>query len=367
MKKQHGADPIQLLRSFLVAVLLGAALTLSVMAGFAAAQEGRVIERIPPEPTPVSLGSNPNGLYYTTLPISYARVITNDVPVYADPISATLGLITPTRSLGTGFLWVSLAETEPISYNGRAWYKINEGEYVQAEHLKLVPSSTFHGIEFARHPEFPVGWIVRKTPVLPWPGAPVTADTPHLTRYTVVTIYETNPSGEWGWRRIGEDQWVNLYDVGAVLPSPRPAVFPPGNKWIEVNLFEQTFAAYDEQDDLVYGTLISSGLWGDGWHTPTGTFYIHSKIKTDKMRGGGKADYYFIEDVQMTMPFHQMYAFHAAYWHDDFGRRKSHGCVNMSPQDAQWLFNWSTPVITPGKERIKANDDNPGTWVWIHD
>ena len=44
---------------------------------------------------------------------------------------------------------------------------------------------------------------------------------------------------------------------------------------------------------------------------------------------------------------HTGVAFHGTYWHDGYGFRKSHGCVNLSPKDSAWLYNWAkvgTPV-----------------------
>jgi lipoprotein-anchoring transpeptidase ErfK/SrfK len=72
------------------------------------------------------------------------------------------------------------------------------------------------------------------------------------------------------------------------------------------------------------------------------------------MEGGTPGDdYYYIEDVTHTMYFDGEMSLHAAYWHDDFGRPKSHGCVNLAPRAAEWLFFWS--------------EDAPNDlWVWSH-
>jgi len=134
-----------------------------------------------------------------------------------------------------------------------------------------------------------------------------------------------------------------------------------------VNLFDQTMAVYDEHDRMVYATLVSSGRQLDGWRTPTGIFRIYKKEQIGQMYGGGLADRYLLEDVTANMYFYEGYALHAAYWHDDFGRYKSHGCINMTPTDAKWLYNWSTPVASPLANVTRASADNLGTWVWIYD
>jgi lipoprotein-anchoring transpeptidase ErfK/SrfK len=112
-------------------------------------------------------------------------------------------------------------------------------------------------------------------------------------------------------------------------------------KWIAVNLFEQTMAVYEGQR-MIYASLVSSGL--GAWPTRPGTFQIYSKLPETKMSGAyarDKSDFYYLEDVPWTMYFDQSIALHGAYWHDGYGFRKSHGCVNLSPADSVWLYNWA--------------------------
>ena len=100
---------------------------------------------------------------------------------------------------------------------------------------------------------------------------------------------------------------------------------------------------------MVYATLVSSGL--RGWDTPPGLFRVWFKIKSGKMSGGyNRPDYYFLEDVLWTMYFNRDIALHTAYWHDGFGYRHSHGCVNLAALDARWLFDWALEDL----------------WVWVH-
>jgi len=79
----------------------------------------------------------------------------------------------------------------------------------------------------------------------------------------------------------------------------------------------------------------------------------------------GFEDYYFLEDVPWSMYFSSAYALHGAYWHDRFGIRHSHGCVNISLTDAKWLFEWTTPE--PKSDWTRATEENTGTWIWVHD
>lgn len=150
--------------------------------------------------------------------------------------------------------------------------------------------------------------------------------------------------------------------ISVVKPSARPEGVGPTDKWIDLSLFEQTLAAY-EGDRIVYATLLSSGL--PGWNTNEGLFRIWLKARTTDMSGrSGFPDYYSLEDVPWTMYFDRDIALHAAYWHDGFGFQHSHGCVNLPPQDARWLFDWARPTGETGW--ILPTDENPGTVVWVH-
>ncbi len=78
----------------------------------------------------------------------------------------------------------------------------------------------------------------------------------------------------------------------------------------------------------------------------------------------GYPDAYFLEKVPWSMYFDKDVALHGAYWHDKFGTRRSHGCVNLSPADAHWLFDWTAP--TSRSNWTLSTLESPGTWVWVH-
>lgn len=350
-----------LVRSVVLPVFLGLVMAMTVVAGLALAKEGNVDIPVPAA-EPFEAGQ-PDKVQ-ATLEISYARVVTDHAPVYASPTDVEMK-IAPTRLITPGFIYLTLESQQPISYNNQLWYQINPEEYVPAEYVRLEAPSEFHGIWLPEHPERPFGWIVRNTPLLSAPGAEPTDSTVYLPRYEQVTIYETIRLGDdEGWHRIGPEQWVELYDVGAVWLSKRPDEIGPDERWIEVDLYEQTLAAY-EGERMIFATLVSTGL--PSFPTVEALTRIKSKVQDAKMSGGGRIDYYYIENVQATMYFTQSYALHAAYWHDGFGKFKSHGCVNMSPTDAAWLFDWTTPVASPFENKTKASTENLGTWVWVHE
>ncbi len=298
----------------------------------------------------------------TILPFTYAFVVTNNVPVYAHPSHAAAGE-SPVRSLGAGYLWVSLANAKAVHQDGWAWYQINKNEYVRADQLAIYRPSAFQGVTLPAHPNQPFAWLVYSVQVSKAPGEAPAKDAPLLSRYTLATIYEKQTAGDWIWYRVGENQWIEQRKLGVVRPVSRPEGVGSTDKWIDVNLYEQTLAAY-EGDRMVYATLVSSGL--PQWATRQGLFRVWAKAKLAKMSGrNGYPDYYYLEDVPWQMYFSESFALHGAYWHDRFGFPHSHGCVNLSPADAQWLFDWTTPAATTAW--TKATPENPGTWVWVHE
>jgi LysM repeat protein len=117
-------------------------------------------------------------------------------------------------------------------------------------------------------------------------------------------------------------------------PAPAPAPSGASGKWIDVNLTTQTVTAFEGQTP-VFTALASTGTW----RTPTvvGTFSIYVKYTSTRMRGPG----YDLPNVPYTMYFYRGYGLHGTYWHNNFGTPMSHGCVNLSTPNAQWLFNWA--------------------------
>lgn len=122
----------------------------------------------------------------------------------------------------------------------------------------------------------------------------------------------------------------------------KPPAGPVSGRWIDIDISAQRLTAY-QGNTPVFSTLVSTGLP----RTPTviGRFKVYTKLRSTRMRGPG----YDLPGVPYTMYFYKGYGIHGTYWHNNFGRPMSHGCVNMRTQDAAWLFSWAsvgTPVVT---------------------
>jgi LysM repeat protein len=136
----------------------------------------------------------------------------------------------------------------------------------------------------------------------------------------------------------------------ASTPASRPVnVIPMGKlgpKWIDVDISTQTMTAFEGQTP-VFVSKVSTGL--ARYPTVEGTYRVYAKYRAQDMRGGTGADYYFLPNVPYVMYFYSAYALHGAYWHSNFGQPMSHGCVNLPPDAARWVYEWApigTLVIT---------------------
>lgn len=163
------------------------------------------------------------------------------------------------------------------------------------------------------------------------------------------------------WTLIAEANGIiNANDVEAgtalVIPGADPSISngniissvrsiaenlpDPGAHWgtgreIVVDLSTQMTYAY-ENGNLVFSSLVSTGLPA----TPTvqGEYAIWHRTPAQRMTGPG----YDLPNVQWVMYFYQGYGFHGTYWHNNFGNPMSHGCVNMTNADAEWLYNFGS-------------------------
>lgn len=127
-------------------------------------------------------------------------------------------------------------------------------------------------------------------------------------------------------------------------PSTSPTA-ATGEKWIDVNLSKKTVTAY-VGDTPVWGPVsIVDGKAGYG--TVQGSFKIYMRLDKQDMTNGntvaqGDPRYYYTKDVPWVQYFHGGYAFHGAPWRSSFGYSGSHGCINMRPSDAKWLYDWAS-------------------------
>jgi lipoprotein-anchoring transpeptidase ErfK/SrfK len=238
------------------------------------------------------------------------------------------------REMPPGFTFVTTQGSEGD------YTRINPDEWVATSFLAPVWPSTFSGALFDQPLEYPMGWLLRHVVPSTSPGLEPPDDGTPMMRYSRVSLFAHEMVDGWRWYQIGPSQWIEQTNVAKVIPVARPADVDT-ERWVSVDLYEQVAIAY-EGDEAVFATLVSSGL--ADWPTNEGLFHVYYRNPRAPMSGANaQPDFYDLEEVPWTMYFDGDIALHGAYWHDGFGYRRSHGCVNLSIADAHWLYAWAAP------------------------
>jgi lipoprotein-anchoring transpeptidase ErfK/SrfK len=152
---------------------------------------------------------------------------------------------------------------------------------------------------------------------------------------TITPEATSTPSGSLVMDIVENTPEPTAQPTNANAPQPQDPPVGNGERWIEVNLTEQRVYAW-EGTTLMNSFLASTGTWAHP--TVTGTFSIWNKTRIQDMSGPG----YYLPDVPYVMYFYKDYGIHGTYWHNNFGTPMSHGCVNLTIPDAEWLYNWAS-------------------------
>jgi hypothetical protein len=279
--------------------------------------------------------------------VRYGLVPERNAPVYAsldDAMNARRK--NAVKKLDSSFTYISYTHEEVI--DGKRFYMIGQDQWMTANDVSRIGAvPLFQGLTFNQTPFNAFGWVLsylNNGPVetKSTPGYEADDYTGHtLQNHEIVQVYDAVQVGDIEWYMVGPDEWLPQKVVARVIPNRTPPEGVTGNRWIEVNLFEQTIAVYD-QGELVFATLVASGL--DPFWTRPGLFQVYQKHETTPMRGSFEADRsdaYYLQDVPWTMYFDQARALHGAYWRANLGFTQSHGCVNLSVGDSRWIFDWA--------------------------
>jgi L,D-transpeptidase-like protein len=219
-----------------------------------------------------------------------------------------------------------------------------------ADKLAREVGSAFHGASL-RELGLPAAFV-RRDGVRDWKiqGEALVRGEPLAYRQLVPLSGQVQEVGGERVVETRDGRWLRSRDLKiAVKPRQLPPYAEEGQHWIDVSINHQILVLW-EGEQPVYATLVSTGKDGLGdpettMSTPLGTFTIQQKHVTHTMDSREADTEYELRDVPWVMYFKGGYALHGAYWHDDFGRERSHGCVNLSPIDARYVFEWSLPDV----------------------
>jgi hypothetical protein len=238
------------------------------------------------------------------------------------------------------------------------------GRELAMKELRPAKPSRFAGVHLPDGGKLDFGWVVKE-------GAPVYAEPDVTSKVTGRRSHYARPTlqsldGPQGFYRIAEG-WM----ADSELRVPHKSSPPPGvaadEAWLDVELASQTLVAY-VGDKPVFATLVATGVGAEGtpFATPRGIHRIRGKLLAttmDNLEHTGVVPYSY-EEVPFTQYIGRV-ALHGAFWHDQFGAPRSHGCINLSPTDAEWVFAFTKPALGAGESQAAATEKKPGTVVRV--
>lgn len=247
----------------------------------------------------------------------------------------------------------------------RRFFRTVRGAYVRADSLSPNEPPTHRGVVLGGTWQLPVAFAyrggVRRLRRNPENGALREAGV--VERHTPMIVTEEIVHRRRGYVVAGDGAIVRTSALRIARQLERPPGVRADDRWIHVSLPDQMLVAY-EGDAPVFATAVSTGR--ETFETPVGLFRVQSKhVSTTMDDLTSEDEAYLIEDVPWTMYFEGNFALHGAFWHSSFGRVRSHGCVNLAPADARWLFQWSTPNLPASWHGVFATRRKPGTFVYV--
>jgi lipoprotein-anchoring transpeptidase ErfK/SrfK len=218
-------------------------------------------------------------------------------------------------------------------------------------------------------PPSEIAWV--STPhatVFTSPGGRVKRGT-SLAALTRVAVLERQDRQREPWLRIGDGEWLRGRDATWPVIRPPPAEAEIDERWLDVDLTRQVVTAYRGAQAL-FAMPVSTGRGPIGTElaTPPGVRRIWIKLATsdmDNLEALEAERIYAIQSVPWVMYFDRGYGLHGTFWHRAFGHVQSHGCVNLTPADAERLFAWTSPRLPTGWSAVLPTSYERGTLVRV--
>lgn len=276
----------------------------------------------------------------------------------------------------------TVAWAREVDIDGRTYLVTHDLALVPKDRVKPYPRSDFHGVDLNADAQLPLAFF-RKTDRPKYRRAAdgsfeKTGETwPRLT-WVALTGEEAKVDKQTFLATKEPGVWVLASEAAVARKSEPPAIvrrMKSGRRtWMDISVLGGTMVAY-EGDTPVFATMISPGRGGipergkdplSTASTPTGTFRVDGKFVTATMVSSTN-DLLVHTEVQYVQNFHGPHALHAAYWHDAWGEKKSGGCVNLSPTDAQKMFAWTEPTVPKDWYGMRSLPEfGPATVVVVH-
>jgi hypothetical protein len=287
--------------------------------------------------------------------------------------SPVIGTLTDGPRAGDFSRHNGISFVDSLLWEGRRYNVAVDLRLMPADRFRPITGSDFHGFRIPEDatPPFAIVKSKKAKRLRDEGGRFVAGDRLEWRSIVSVTGKKRVRGGRY-YDEIEGGGWVADDEVSRVeLARKMPGWANDGEKWIDINVTRQVLVAY-EGIKPVYATLVSTGEAGlddpaTTKATKRGVFRIHKKYVTATMDSREVGEEFELRDVPYVQYFTEGYALHAAYWHDVFGQPKSHGCINLAPEDARRLFFWTGPDVPPGWHAASAGTNGKGgTVVFVH-
>lgn len=272
-------------------------------------------------------------------------------------------------ALGAGFGVVISGSTR---FEGMTFTRTRRGLFILQQDLRSVTGSDFAGVHFSqprqntqddneRADTFLVAWAKRDQVRVSERAGGRT-----LRRAGGRTVFHVSDLRR-HWVETREGEFIRRSDLHIAERVDRPEELAAEASWVDIDVSSQVLVAYSG-DEPIFATLISSGRAGRNHATPHGLFRIWVKLAfsdMDNLESEWASQNYAIERVPWVQYFEGGNGLHAAFWHDGFGTRRSHGCINLSPRDARTLFEFTEPALPEGFTAIFPQPEERTSYVQV--
>lgn len=303
-------------------------------------------------------------------PAQLGRVLEPTLDIYLEPSFKAIRVFRVERDDLLRLVGAVVGDREPA--HNRVWYEVERLGFVHSSAIQPVRAEPNQPVR-----SVPASGALMEVSV-PWVDAywEPNKEPPRAYRFYYESVHwvlgMVRDRKDRVWYRIYDDRIAQSYFALAEglrhidLPELTPITpdVPLEDKRIEVDLARQWIQCF-EGSTPVFTSLVSTGARvesGEYW-TPAGKFVTFRKRGSRHMLAGNLASGYDLPGVPWVSYITQEgISFHGTYWHNDFGAPRSHGCINMTPQAAKWLFRWTRPMVPTHMDELWSE---AGTQVTI--
>ncbi len=289
------------------------------------------------------------------------RVAYERIPVHKEPSFDSQQVATHWKDSLLSVTGYVLGDRQPA--HNRVWYRLGDAGFAHSGGIQPVETRPHNPMT-----NVPPGGRLAEVCVpftdASWGPGP---KFPHIYRFYYQTTHwvtglATDEEGV-PWYRLLDDKWDYVYYVPArhLRPvfadelAPVSPGLPLRAKRLEVLRDRQLVIAYEWNRPVFAARAATGARFSNGdFSTPAG-YHITSYKRPYRHMAAGNLAYngYDLPGVPWVTYFTGSgVSFHGTFWHNNFGKPRSHGCVNLSPAAARWLYRWTLPTVPPDVQEV---------------